>query len=118
MSKSKDKKNAPADGAATVVSGICVAGHPRSASAVRRAKGLGGLLGSLLTMLLAVKAGLPPFDAMMRGLAGGIVGYLALWAVAVAVARQLVIAEVRTRYAEVMLMQASAASAADADAPA
>ncbi len=50
---------------------------------------------------------------MMRGLAGGVVGYLALWAVAVAVARQLVIAEVRARYAEVM--RASAA-AADADA--
>ena len=113
MSKRKDKKSAPAEGPAA---GICVATHPRSAGAVRRAKGLGGLLGSLLTTLLALKAGLPLFDAMMRGLAGGIVGYLALWAVAVAVARQLVIAEVRTRYAEVMLMHASASAADDASA--
>lgn len=113
MSKRKDKKNAPADKASTVASAISVSGHPRSACAVRRAKGYGGLLGTLLTTLLALKAGVPVFDAMMRGLAGGIVGYLALWAVAVAVARQLVIAEVRTRHAE--QMQALAAVAVEAE---
>lgn len=112
MSKRKDKKAAGED-APTVVSGISVAAHPRSASAVRRAKGAGGLAGALLSMLLAMQAGLPLFDLMVRGLAGGIVGYLALWAVAVAVARQLVVAEVRTRYAEVMR---AAAVAAEADA--
>jgi hypothetical protein len=114
VSKSKDKKQA-AGGDATTVSAISVAAHPRSAIAVRRAKGAGGLLGTALALLLGMKAGLPPFDAMMRGLAGGIVGYLALWAVAVAVARQLVIAEVRTRYAE-MREAAAAAAAADSDA--
>lgn len=92
---------------------ISVAAHPRSASAVRRAKGVGGLLGTILVMALATKAGLPPLDAMVRGIVGGIVGYLALWAIAVAVARQLVIAEVRARYAEIMR---AAAAAADADA--
>lgn len=114
MSKRRDKKAAPAEQPAAVVDAVCVAGHPRSASAVRRAKGFGGLLGTVLTALLALKAGLPPLDAMVRGLAGGIVGYLALWSAAVAVARQLVIAEVRTRYAE--LVRASATAAADADA--
>jgi hypothetical protein len=113
MSKRKDKKTSAPDDA-TAVTGISVAAHPRSAIAVRRAKGFGGLLGAALGLLLAMKAGLPLFDAMVRGLAGGIVGYLALWTVAVAVARQLVIAEVRTRYAEVM--RAAAAAAADADA--
>lgn len=111
MSKRKDKKGA-AD-KEPIAGAISVAAHPRSASAVRRAKGCGGLLGTMLAMLLAMKAGLPPLDVMVRGLVGGIVGYLALWAVAVAVARQLVVAEVRARYAEVM--RASAA-AADADA--
>lgn len=112
MSKRKEKKGTAGEEPAAA-GGISVAGHPRSASAVRRAKGFGGLLGAMLVLLLAMKAGLPALDAMMRGLAGGVVGYLALWAVAVAVARQLVIAEVRARYAEVM--RASAA-AADADA--
>jgi hypothetical protein len=113
MSKRKDKDDDKATGAAPQ-SAISVAAHPRSASAVRRAKGLGGLLGAVLATLLATKAGLPPFDAMVRGLAGGIVGYVVLWAVAVAVARQLVIAEVRTRYAEIARARAAVA-ASDAE---
>jgi hypothetical protein len=114
MSKRKDKKaggDRPAEEAGGA-GAISVAAHPRSASAVRRAKGLGGLVGALLATLLAMRAGLPAPDAMLRGLAGGIVGYIALWAVAVAVARQLVIAEVRARYAEITR---TAALATDAD---
>jgi hypothetical protein len=114
MSKGKDKgkdkgkgKKAPEGGE----SGICVASHPRSAGAVRRAKGFGGLLGGLLATGLALSAQLPLLDAMMRGLVGGIVGYVALWAVAVTVARQLVIAEVRKRYMEVAQAAAAAAEA-------
>lgn len=44
---------------------------------------------------------MPLFDAMMRGLAGGIVGYLALWAGGRRRRAPVAIAEVRTRYAEV-----------------
>jgi len=117
MSKGKDKdkkksKKAPKDAGQT---GICVAAHPRSASAVRRAKGYGGLLGAILAIVLAKSAHLPLLDAMVRGLAGGIVGYVALWAVAVAVARQLVIAEVRRRYAELSRTAAAANAAAPAE---
>ena len=112
MSTRKDRKAASGAGASAAPAGISVAAHPRSASAVRRAKGLGGLLGTLLAMLIALRAGLPLFDAMLRGLAGGIAGYIVLWAAAVAVARQLVIAEVRTRYAE---LTRAAAGAADGD---
>jgi hypothetical protein len=92
--------------------GICVAGHPRSAGLVRRAKGWGGLVGLALATYLALQAHVPPFDAMLRGLAGGVLGYIAVWALAVAVARQLVIAEVRVRYAEVQEAAAAAAAAA------
>ena len=113
MSKRKDKKGDEAAEGVTQ-SAISVAAHPRSASAVRRAKGLGGLLGAVLATLLSTKAGLPPFDAMLRGLAGGIFGYIALWAIAVSVARQLVIAEVRTRYAEITRARAAVA-ASDAE---
>ena len=107
----KGKKGA-SDTSAAAAGGICVAGHPRSARAVRRAKGLGGLLGAALAMFLAHGAHLPLFDVLLRGLAGGIVGQLVLWALAITVARQLVIAEVRARYAEVT--RAAAARAADA----
>lgn len=92
--------------------GICVAGHPRSAGLVRRAKGWGGLVGLALATYLALHAHVPPFDAMLRGLAGGVLGYIVVWALAVAVARQLVIAEVRVRYAEVQEAAAAAAAAA------
>lgn len=110
--KDKGKKGAagkPAAGAA--LSGVCVAGHPRSASAVRRAKGAGGLFGGLLATALALSANLPFVEAMMRGLVGGIVGYVALWTIAVTVARQLVIAEIRRRYGEVTRAAALAAEA-------
>jgi len=110
MSKRRDEAAAELSVPA-VPAGISVAGHPRSVSAVRHAKGAGGLLGTLLAGIIALKAGLPLFDVMLRGLAAGIAGYLVLWAVAVAVARQLVIAEVRARYAE--LARAAAVAAAD-----
>jgi hypothetical protein len=117
--KPKKGKKGAGDAGAPAANGICVAGHPRSASAVRRAKGLGGLLGALLATTLAHGAHLPLLETMLRGLGGGIVGYLALWAVAIAIARQLVIAEVRKRHAEVMhAADIAAAVAAQAEAEA
>jgi len=100
-SKGKGKGKRGASDPSAAASGVCIASHPRSASGVRRAKGLGGLLGAALAMILAHGAHLPLLDVLLRGLAGGIVGQLVLWAVAVAVARQLVIAEIRARHAEI-----------------
>jgi hypothetical protein len=113
MSKSKSKKkDSGQETAAGVPDGICVAGHPRSASAVRRAKGWAGVGGVVLCTALALGAHLPAFDALLRGLAGGIAAYVIVWALALAVARQLVVAEVRARYAEVMAAHDAAAAAA------
>jgi hypothetical protein len=109
MSKRKQQQEAPG-----VPDGICVAGHPRSVQAVRRAKGWGGVLGVALCTGLALGAHLPAFDALLRGLAGGVVAYVVVWALALAVARQLVVAEVRARYAEVAQASAAAAAAAAA----
>ncbi len=106
MARRKDKDAPQAGGDAPAIS---IAAHPRSAAAVRRAKGWGGLLGLLLGTYLALGAHIPLEDALLRGLAGGVCGYLALWAIAVAVARQLVIAEVRARYAEVVAAAAASA---------
>jgi hypothetical protein len=110
MSKRKQKKGDGDTAApAAVADGVCVASHPRSAGMVRRAKGWGGVLGAILCTALAFRAGLPALDAMLRGLAGGVAGYVVVWALAVAVARQLVIAEIRARYDA--LKQAAAAAA-------
>jgi hypothetical protein len=109
MSKSK-KKNKDEQAPAGVPDGICVAGHPRSARAVRRAKGWGGVAGVVLCTALALGAHLPLFDALLRGLAGGLVTYLVVWALALAVARQLVVAEVRARYEDVMAAREAARS--------
>ena len=115
MSKSKKKKAEAEAPEAGVPDGICVAGHPRSATAVRRAKGWGGVVGAALCTALALGAHLPLFDALLRGLAGGVGAYIVVWALALAVARQLVVAEVRARYAEIA--EASAAAAAAAASP-
>jgi hypothetical protein len=113
MAKKKtDAEQAEDPAAPRLPDGICVAGHPRSAGLVRRAKGWGGIGGLVLATFLALNADIPLLDAMLRGLAGGVLGYIVLWALAVAVARQLVIAEVRARYAE--LQRAVAAATPDA----
>jgi hypothetical protein len=93
----KQKKGAPSG----APDGISVAGHPRSSQMVRRAKGWGGFTGAVLCVALALGADVPLFDALLRGLAGGIATYVVTWAIVLSVARQLVIAEVRVRYAAV-----------------
>ena len=69
-----------------------VAAHPRAARQVARAKGWGGLAGFLISAYLSL-----PTDTlagvMLRALIGGSVCYLAAWAAAVFVWRQLVMLE-------------------------
>lgn len=68
--------------------------HPRARAQIARAKGWGGLLGFALAIVLSLHAHVPAWEAGLRGLAGGIVLYLAGWAVAQTVWRQLAVAEV------------------------
>ncbi len=74
---------------------MSVAAHPRAASAVRRAKAAGGLLALVVTAILASRAGLSDFDVGLRALVAGAAGYLVCWALALQVARHLVVAEAR-----------------------
>jgi hypothetical protein len=94
--KGKAKKGAKAkqgkDGETPLPS---VARHPRAGAQVARAKAWGGLGGFLLTAVLSWQAGVPIPSLLLRGIAGGIAGYVATWACAVAVWRHLVIAELR-----------------------
>lgn len=87
-----DKKAKKGKGAAD---GISVAGHPRAAAQVRRAKGFGGVTFFLITAYLSYKAQIPPDKVALRALIGGIGGYLLAWMCAVTVWRHLVLAELR-----------------------
>jgi hypothetical protein len=94
QSKAKAKPN-QAGGGKGDAAAMSVANHPRAGAQVRRAKGWGGLAGFLLVAVLSWRAGAPVADTLLRAIAGGLVGYVAAWACAVAVWRHLVVAELR-----------------------
>jgi len=72
-----------------------IANHPRARASVRRVKGLGGLAGFIVGALLAHSAGLSMTSMLERALICGIGSYLLAWGCAVAVWRQIVLAELR-----------------------
>jgi hypothetical protein len=74
---------------------ITIGAHPRARRSVQRARALGGLLGFLVTLVLSLHAGVPGFDATARALIAGIVVHLAAWAIAVAIWKQLMLAELQ-----------------------
>jgi len=85
----KDKKGAASGG-------VSVAAHPRAASQVRRAKGVGGLAFFAIAAYLSHKAAVPMDQVLLRSLAFGIAGYMLLWFCSVTLWRHLVLAELRT----------------------
>lgn len=111
--KKKDKKGAGASSA-----GLSVAGHPRAAAQVRKAKGWGGLAAFVITAYLSFSHGATPDVAGMRALAAGVLGYVVAWACAVMVWRQLMVAELRAKVerAKALAEQRAAAVARDTDA--
>ena len=90
-----NKKPKGKKGAAAAGEGISVAGHPRAAAQVRRAKGLGGVGFFAITAYLSLKAGVPADQAALRAVAIGIAGYMLAWACSVTIWRHLVLAELR-----------------------
>jgi len=76
--------------------GPSVAGHPRAARGVARAKGWGGLLGFLIGGYLSLPTNTLA-GAGLRALAAGVVCYIVVWAGAVFVWRRLVMLEIKNR---------------------
>jgi len=74
---------------------ITIGAHPRARRSVQRARALGGLLGFVVALVLSLRAGVPAWDATARSLIAGIVVHLAAWAIAVAVWKQLMLAELQ-----------------------
>jgi hypothetical protein len=97
---------------------IHVAGHPRARRHIARAKGWGGLGAFALVFFLSQRAAVPFSDALLRGVLGGVAGYLLAWGIAVNVWRHLALAEVevmRRRLIASLEEQAAQAEAASGD---
>lgn len=95
--------------------GIRLTGHPRARRHIAMAKGWGGLGAFLVVLYLSKGAGVPTADAVVRGMLGGLVGYLAGWLIAVTVWRHLALAELESLRARIVAsMDEQAAQAAAA----
>ncbi len=88
MAKRKKDKTAPADDG-----GVSVIAHPRARRSIRRLRAGAGLFGLVTVTYLSIQAGVPPFDAVLRGLAGGIAAHFVAWMAGILAWRHLVIAE-------------------------
>jgi hypothetical protein len=75
--------------------GISVAAHPRARASIRRTRAWTALLAFGVVLALSLSSSVPAQDAALRALIAGVVGNLAGWACALAVWRQLVLAELR-----------------------
>ncbi len=87
MAKKAAKAGAPADQVALVA-------HPRASRSIRRLRARAGLLGLVIVTFLSLRAGVPAFDAVLRGLLGGIAAQFVAWGAGVMVWRQLVLGEI------------------------
>jgi uncharacterized membrane protein YccC len=87
------KKQKGAAPEAVAGDGIRLSAHPRARRHIAIAKGWGGLIAFLVVLKLSRGAGLPWPDALERSLIGGVVGYLAAWAIAQTIWRHVALAE-------------------------
>ena len=94
--------------------GIRLSRHPRAQRQIGMAKSWTGLAAFALVVWLSTRAGLPTADALLRGLLGGIAGYVIAWGIAVTVWRHVALAELerlRTSIIEQLEVQAAEAAA-------
>jgi hypothetical protein len=117
--KKKDETEAETEGGAggtatesrTVVR---VSSHPRASASIRRLRGRAGLGAFVVCLLLSVRAGLPAFDAVARGLVAGVAAQFAVWFAAVLVWRHLIVAELALHREALEAAQAERRAAAEA----
>ena len=95
MARKKDAAeaaDAPAAGGAEPR--VRLSQHPRARRHIAAAKGWGGIFGFVVVAYFSLQRGTPAFDAVWHGLLAGIGFSMLGWAAAVAVWRQLAVAEV------------------------
>lgn len=81
---------------------ISLADHPRAAAGVRRAKAWAGLLAFFVTGLGSHLSGMALDGSAVRALVAGVVSYMVVWALAVAVWRAYLRAEARSAVERVL----------------
>lgn len=91
---------AAADDAAA--GGVRLVAHPRARHHIRLARAWAGLIGFALAAVAAGASDLSAFDVGLRALAAGVAGCLAGWALALAVWRQLALAELNALAARLL----------------
>lgn len=74
---------------------ISLAEHPRASSSIRRAKAWGGLLAFAVGGYASYESGMGVAASGFRALVAGIVAYLIVWGLAIAVWRAVVRAEAK-----------------------
>jgi hypothetical protein len=84
--KKKAAAQAPGDA-------VSVVAHPRARRSIRRLRARAGLLALVAVTYLSLRAGVPAFDAVLRGLAGGVVAHFVAWGAGILAWRHLVMAE-------------------------
>src|SRR4051812_33620472 len=92
MAKKGKQDGAPA---APAEPRVRLSAHPRAKRHIAAAKGWGGLAGFVLALLLSLQHGATTFAATSHALLAGIGFSMLGWAAAVAVWRQVAVAEVR-----------------------
>jgi hypothetical protein len=102
-SKTAKSKSAKGDGdpGGSATGKPSVAGHPRAARSVARAKGWGGLAGFLIAGYFSLPTATLA-EAGLRALVAGSVCYVAAWAGAVFVWRRLVMIEIQGRQQQLL----------------
>jgi hypothetical protein len=94
MSK-KDKAKAGAVAPGRKSLAISIDAHPRARVSIRRIRARTAIAAFVLVLILSHRSGVPSQEAVVRALIAGLVGNLAGWGCALAVWRQLVMAELR-----------------------
>jgi hypothetical protein len=121
VSKKKKKDEAESGAEATApetapasTTVVRVASHPRASASIRRLRGRAGLGAFIVCLLLSLRAGVPAFDAVGRGLAAGIVAQFVVWFAGLVVWRHLIVAELALHRETLVAANAERLAAADA----
>jgi hypothetical protein len=72
---------------------VSVVAHPRARRSIRRLRAGAGLIGLIGVTVLSLRAGVPEFDAVLRGLAGGVAAHFVAWLAGIVAWRHLVLGE-------------------------
>jgi uncharacterized membrane protein YccC len=79
---------------------LTLASHPQASEQIRRAKGIGGLLGLGVVAVVSWRGGAPLVTVAEYALAGGVLGLLVAWALMINIWRQMAVAEVARKRRE------------------